>query len=50
MVGDGRGREGEEVGVAGTPTFTLNGSKVEANQWGGLEPILQRAGARPAGE
>jgi len=36
----------QEVGVTGTPTFTLNGSTVEANQWPGLEPILQRAGAR----
>ena len=30
----------------GTPTFTLNGNKVDANQWPGLEPILQNAGAR----
>ena len=35
----------EEVGVTGTPTFTLNGGKVEAISWGQLEPILQRAGA-----
>ena len=40
----------EEVGVAGTPTFTLNGSKVDAITWGQLEPILQRAGARGNGE
>ncbi|MEO0590155.1 MAG: thioredoxin domain-containing protein [Pseudomonadota bacterium] len=40
----------EEVGVAGTPTFTLNGSKVDAIAWGQLEPILQRAGARGDGE
>lgn len=36
----------DEVGVTGTPTFTLNGSKVDAISWGQLEPILQRAGAR----
>jgi protein-disulfide isomerase len=35
-----------EAGVQGTPTFTLNGRKLDANQWNGLEPILQRAGAR----
>ncbi|MEM7703018.1 MAG: thioredoxin domain-containing protein [Pseudomonadota bacterium] len=35
-----------EVDVLGTPTFTLNGRKVEASQWGQLEPILQNAGAR----
>ncbi|MEO0872494.1 MAG: thioredoxin domain-containing protein [Pseudomonadota bacterium] len=40
----------EEVGVAGTPTFTLNGSKVDAISWRELEPILQRAGARDSGE
>ncbi|EDL48525.1 thioredoxin domain-containing protein [Erythrobacter sp. SD-21] len=33
-------------GVTGTPTFFLNGQRVEANQWTALEPILQRAGAR----
>ncbi|MEL6237219.1 MAG: thioredoxin domain-containing protein [Pseudomonadota bacterium] len=36
----------DEVDVRGTPTFTLNGSKVDAVSWGQLEPILQRAGAR----
>lgn len=36
----------EEVGVTGTPTFILNGTKVDAISWGQLEPILQRAGAR----
>ncbi len=39
-------QKAEEVGVEGTPTFTLNGKKVEASQWDKLEPILQRAGAR----
>jgi protein-disulfide isomerase len=37
-----------EADVTGTPTFTLNGRKLDANQWPGLEPILQRAGAREA--
>ena len=40
----------EEVGVTGTPTFTLNDRKLDENQWPGLEPILQRAGAREASE
>lgn len=32
--------------VTGTPTFFLNGQRLDANQWQALEPILQRAGAR----
>lgn len=32
--------------VTGTPTFFLNGNRIEENQWAALEPILQRAGAR----
>lgn len=35
-----------EAGVSGTPTFFLNGKRLEANQWAGVEPVLQRAGAR----
>lgn len=43
---EGSSAKANEAGVQGTPTFTLNGSKLDANQWAGLEPILQRAGAR----
>ena len=32
--------------VTATPTFFLNGQRIDANQWPGVEPILQRAGAR----
>ncbi len=32
--------------VNGTPTFFLNGNRLDASQWAQLEPILQRAGAR----
>lgn len=32
--------------ITQTPTFVLNGSKVEASTWAELEPKLQRAGAR----
>lgn len=34
--------------VTATPTFKLNGRKVDAVSWGQLEPILQNAGARTA--
>lgn len=36
----------EKDKVNGTPTFFVNGRKVDTNSWEGLEPILQRAGAR----
>ncbi|MEE4155176.1 MAG: thioredoxin domain-containing protein [Erythrobacter sp.] len=39
-------REAQAAGVTGTPTFVLNGRKLDATQWGGVEPALQRAGAR----
>ncbi|MGY6552146.1 MAG: thioredoxin domain-containing protein [Erythrobacter sp.] len=39
-------KQAEELGVQATPTFLLNGRKLEATQWPELEPILQRAGAR----
>ena len=33
--------------INGTPTFTLNGNKLDGvNSWATLEPVLQRAGAR----
>lgn len=35
-----------EAGVTGTPTFVLNGKKLDVNTWEMLEPMLQRAGAR----
>lgn len=35
-----------EFELQGTPTFMVNGNKVDANSWAQLEPILQRAGAR----
>ena len=39
-------QQAEEDQVTGTPTFLLNGSKLDALSWEQLEPILQRAGAR----
>ena len=38
--------QAKEFDVTGTPTFVLNGRKLDANQWPQLEPLLQRAGAR----
>jgi protein-disulfide isomerase len=36
----------KEFEITGTPTFLLNGSKVEGNTWEAIEPLLQNAGAR----
>ncbi|MXP42635.1 thioredoxin domain-containing protein [Altererythrobacter soli] len=38
--------QSEELEVTGTPTFFLNGSKLEGSNWAEIEPILQNAGAR----
>jgi protein-disulfide isomerase len=39
--------QSEELDVTGTPTFFLNGRKLDdVVGWGELEPILQNAGAR----
>ncbi|MFM7377923.1 MAG: DsbA family protein [Erythrobacter sp.] len=37
---------GTEDNISQTPTFVLNGNKVDASSWADLEPKLQRAGAR----
>lgn len=34
-------------GINRTPTFVLNGRTLDASNWSQLEPVLQRAGARP---
>ena len=36
--------KGRSFGVEGTPTFFVNGIKVNAGDWPSLEPILKRAG------
>ena len=36
----------EKYNITGTPGFVLNGKNIEVSSWDGLEPILQRAGAR----
>jgi protein-disulfide isomerase len=38
--------QAQKYEITGTPTFVLNGKKLDVNTWETLEPILQRAGAR----
>lgn len=46
-IADRSKQQGEEFNVTGTPTFFLNGNKLEGVlSWEALEPVLQRAGAR----
>ncbi|MEM7780567.1 MAG: thioredoxin domain-containing protein [Pseudomonadota bacterium] len=40
--------QASEVNIQGTPTFFLNGNRVEGISWDDIEPQLQRRGARPA--
>lgn len=46
QIAENSTRQSQELEITGTPTFLVNGSKVEVNGWAQLEPILQRAGAR----
>jgi protein-disulfide isomerase len=39
-------QQSAEFDVTGTPTFFLNGNKVEANNWNAIKPLLEKAGAR----
>lgn len=45
-VGERSQQQAEEFGVTGTPTFFVNGARVDGISWADLEPVLQRAGAR----
>ncbi len=45
-IGERSDEQSEEFGVTGTPTFFINGSKLDGISWDVLEPALQRAGAR----
>jgi protein-disulfide isomerase len=38
--------QAEELGIIQTPTFLLNGTKLDVNGWQDIEPLLQRRGAR----
>jgi len=46
QIADQSQQSAESNEVTGTPTFFLNGRRLEENQWASLEPVLQRAGAR----
>ena len=45
-IGERSDQQSEEFGVTGTPTFFVNGARVDGITWNDLEPVLQRAGAR----
>jgi protein-disulfide isomerase len=45
-IRDNSNAQAEEFKITGTPTFFLNGKKIEVTAWTQLEPMLQRAGAR----
>jgi protein-disulfide isomerase len=38
--------QGDDLEITGTPTFFLNGQRLNATSWTAIEPILQNAGAR----
>lgn len=39
-------KAGQELGITGTPTFFLNGAKLDTNTWEGVKVLLEKAGAR----
>jgi len=45
-IADASNKQSEELKITGTPTFFLNGKKLDVTQWPQLEPILKSAGAR----
>lgn len=45
-IADRSEKQSEELKVAGTPTFFINGRNLGSLNWASLEPMLQRAGAR----
>lgn len=46
-IADRSDKQSQELNVTGTPTFFINGRKIEGvADWRGLEPALQAAGAR----
>ncbi|VVT12079.1 thioredoxin domain-containing protein [Erythrobacter sp. EC-HK427] len=45
-VGERSQQQAEEFNVTGTPTFFVNGTRVDGISWAEVEPVLQRAGAR----
>lgn len=45
-IAENSANQSREFGVEGTPTFFINGRKVDANSWTSIEPLIQAAGAR----
>lgn len=45
-VGERSDQQSTEFDVTGTPTFFINGNRVDGIGWDDVEPVLQRAGAR----
>lgn len=45
-IADASTKQSEELKITGTPTFILNGKKLDVTQWAQLEPLLRNAGAR----
>lgn len=45
-IADASNQQSEDLNINATPTFLLNGNKLDVTQWAQLEPVLQRAGAR----
>ncbi len=39
-------KDSEDLNLTGTPTFFLNGKRIDVTTWDAVEPILQTAGAR----
>lgn len=39
-------KQSDAFEIAGTPTFLVNGKKVEGNTWAAIKPLLEKAGAR----
>ncbi|MBN8501170.1 MAG: thioredoxin domain-containing protein [Sphingomonadales bacterium] len=45
-LANGTNKAQTELGVGGTPTFFVNGAKLDANTWDKVKAALERAGAR----
>jgi protein-disulfide isomerase len=45
-ITDASNKQSEDLKITGTPTFLLNGRKLDVTQWAQLEPLLRSAGAR----
>ncbi|MDJ0643219.1 MAG: thioredoxin domain-containing protein [Erythrobacter sp.] len=45
-ISDNSATQADELNVTGTPTFFLNGARIDGITWNEIEPALQRAGAR----